>query len=81
MPATFIAAAIRKAQRGAATRQLIPLRFLVFGFTFFLRFSKFLLFRFKKSFVTSLRFFAPSLLGTSSLRADVAASVGDNFLA
>ena len=34
---------------------------------------------FKKSFVTSLRFFAPSLLGTSSLRADVAASVGDNF--
>ena len=31
------------------------------------------------SFVTSLRFFAPSLLGTSSLRADVAASVGDNF--
>ena len=34
---------------------------------------------FKKSFVTSLRFFAPSILGTSSLRADVAASVGDNF--
>ena len=31
------------------------------------------------SFVTSFRFFAPSLLGTSSLRADVAASVGDNF--
>ena len=31
------------------------------------------------SLITSLRFFAPSLLGTSSLRADVAASVGDNF--
>ena len=36
---------------------------------------------FKKSFVTSLRFFAPSLHGTSSLRADVAASVGDNYFA
>ena len=34
---------------------------------------------FRMSFVTSLRFFAPSLLGTSSLGADVAASVGDNF--
>ena len=31
------------------------------------------------SLITSLRFFAPSLLGTSSLRADVVASVGDNF--
>ena len=54
--------------------------FLIISYVL-LRFSKFLLFRFKKSFVTSLRFFAPSLLGTSSLRADVAASVGDNFFA
>ena len=69
--------AIRKAQKGchAAAPSFC---FLLVSYVL-LRFSKFLLFRFKKSFVTSLRFFAPSLLGTSSLRADVAASVGDNF--
>ena len=59
-------------------RQHPPYCFLSVSYVL-LRFSKFLLFRFKKSFVTSLRFFDPSLLGTSSLRADVAASVGDNF--
>ena len=44
-----------------------------------LRFHLELLLVLRRVFFTSLRFFAPSLLGTSSLRADVAASVGDNF--